>query len=85
MDECDLLGDRIAILAKGQLRVCGSSLFLKSRFGVGYHLVLSCEGEPRIVPSQALALVRRHVPEAAIEEEEFAPASAAAAGAQLRA
>jgi hypothetical protein len=29
MDEADILGDRIAILARGSLRVVGSSLFLK--------------------------------------------------------
>jgi ATP-binding cassette, subfamily A (ABC1), member 3 len=38
MDEADVLGDAIAIMAEGQLRCCGSSLFLKSRFGVGYQL-----------------------------------------------
>lgn len=38
MDEADLLGDRIAILSKGRLRCVGSSLFLKARFGIGYHL-----------------------------------------------
>lgn len=31
-DEADFLGDRIAIMADGQLRCCGSSLFLKSRY-----------------------------------------------------
>lgn len=31
-DEADLLGDRIAIMADGQLRCCGSSLFLKGRW-----------------------------------------------------
>ncbi len=36
MDEADLLGDRIAIMAEGQLRTAGSSMFLKTRFGVGY-------------------------------------------------
>ena len=41
MDEADILGDRIAIIAKGQLRCAGSSLFLKSRFGSGYYLVLT--------------------------------------------
>lgn len=41
MDEADILGDRIAILSKGKLRVCGSSLFLKSRFGLGYRLDIS--------------------------------------------
>ncbi len=32
MDEADLLGDRIAIMADGRLKCSGSSLFLKSRF-----------------------------------------------------
>jgi ABC-type multidrug transport system ATPase subunit len=41
MDEADLLGDRIAIMNKGKLRVLGSSLFLKSRFGIGYTLTIS--------------------------------------------
>jgi len=40
MDEADLLGDRIAIMADGGLRCCGSSLYLKNRFGVGYNLTL---------------------------------------------
>lgn len=31
-DEADLLGDRIAIMADGQLRASGSSLFLKNRW-----------------------------------------------------
>jgi ABC-type multidrug transport system ATPase subunit len=34
-------GDRIAIMNKGKLRVLGSSLFLKSRFGIGYTLTVS--------------------------------------------
>jgi len=40
MDEADLLGDRIAIMADGSLRCCGSSLFLKNKYGVGYNLTL---------------------------------------------
>ena len=39
-DEADLLGDRIGILVDGKLLCSGSSLFLKGRFGVGYHLNL---------------------------------------------
>ena len=35
-DEADLLGDRIAIMADGQLRCCGSSLFLKSRLAASF-------------------------------------------------
>ncbi len=39
-DEADILGDRIAIMAEGQLRCAGSSLFLKKTFGVGYQLTI---------------------------------------------
>jgi ATP-binding cassette subfamily A (ABC1) protein 3 len=40
MDEADYLGDRIGIMANGCLVTCGSSLFLKKRFGDGYELVV---------------------------------------------
>ncbi|KAJ8300982.1 hypothetical protein KUTeg_022501 [Tegillarca granosa] len=40
MDEADILGDRIAIISNGELKCCGSSLFLKNTFGEGYHLYL---------------------------------------------
>jgi ATP-binding cassette subfamily A (ABC1) protein 3 len=39
MDEADVLGDRIAILAAGQVQCCGSSLFLKKKYGM-------CNGKP---------------------------------------
>ncbi|KAL3876747.1 hypothetical protein ACJMK2_034544 [Sinanodonta woodiana] len=38
MDEADILADRKAIISKGKLRCCGSSLYLKKKFGIGYHL-----------------------------------------------
>ncbi|XP_075554666.1 phospholipid-transporting ATPase ABCA3-like [Dermacentor variabilis] len=38
MEEADVVGDRIAILAEGTIRCCGSSQFLKHRFGTGYHM-----------------------------------------------
>ncbi|XP_066512665.1 retinal-specific phospholipid-transporting ATPase ABCA4-like [Hoplias malabaricus] len=40
MDEADLLSDRVAIISKGQLHCCGSPLFLKNCFGVGFYLTL---------------------------------------------
>lgn len=40
MDEADCLGDRIAIMSEGVLKCCGSTLFLKSKYGAGYHLVM---------------------------------------------
>lgn len=41
MDEADILGDRICIMADGKIKCCGSSLFLKNRYGVGYNLVIA--------------------------------------------
>lgn len=38
MDEADLLGDRIAIISNGELKCCGSPLFLKNTYCEGYHL-----------------------------------------------
>ena len=35
MDEAEALGDRIGIMSKGELKVCGSPLFLKNRYGLG--------------------------------------------------
>lgn len=43
MDEADLLGDRIAIISEGHLRCLGSSVFLKARFGSGYHLTVELQ------------------------------------------
>lgn len=45
MDEADILGDRIGIMADGQLVCLGSSLFLKSRFGVGYNITMVKENK----------------------------------------
>ena len=41
MDEADILGDRICIMAEGKIKCCGSSLFLKNRYGVGYNLIIA--------------------------------------------
>jgi ATP-binding cassette, subfamily A (ABC1), member 3 len=40
MDEADVLGDRIAIMADGELKTVGTSFYLKKRFGMGYRLIL---------------------------------------------
>lgn len=45
MDEADLLGDRVAIMAGGELQCCGSSFFLKKRYGAGYRLIIEKEPE----------------------------------------
>lgn len=61
MDEADLLGDRIAIMAGGKLQCCGSSFFLKKRYGAGYLLVV-VKG-PRCDSLAVTALLRRHLPD----------------------
>ena len=40
MDEADYLGDRIGIMMDGQLVTCGSSVYLKNKFGLGYNLTI---------------------------------------------
>ncbi|GMP86829.1 hypothetical protein CsSME_00039457 [Camellia sinensis var. sinensis] len=68
MDEADVLGDRIAIMANGSLKCCGSSLFLKREYGVGYTLTLV-----KTAPSTSVAadIVYRHIPSATCVSEVF--------------
>lgn len=40
MEEADNLGDRIGIMSNGQMLCCGTSDFLKNKFGEGYNLVV---------------------------------------------
>nr|CAB3219611.1 ATP-binding cassette sub-family A member 3-like [Phallusia mammillata] len=65
MDEADLLGDRIAIMADGKLRCAGSSVFLKGKFGVGYHVVLTKSNNCDI--SKLNDFFKHHVPECFLE------------------
>ena len=61
MDEADILGDRICIMAEGNVQCCGSSLFLKNRFGAGYNLVLAKKADAR---SRSLDdFIRKKIPE----------------------
>ena len=48
MDEADELGDRICIMGEGKVQCCGSSLFLKNRFGVGYRLTLNKTNQTKV-------------------------------------
>ncbi|XP_045398584.1 phospholipid-transporting ATPase ABCA7 isoform X7 [Lemur catta] len=40
LDEAELLGDRVAVVAGGRLCCCGSPLFLRHHLGSGYYLTL---------------------------------------------
>jgi ATP-binding cassette subfamily A (ABC1) protein 3 len=45
MEEADALSDRIALMNHGQVKCCGSPLFLKDKFGSGYRLILTKNSE----------------------------------------
>lgn len=66
MDEAEVLGDRIAIMANGSLKCCGSSLFLKHQYGVGYTLTLV---KTAAGASLATDIVHRHIPSATVVSE----------------
>ena len=51
MEEADVLGDRIAIMSEGQVKCCGSPMFLKSNLGAGYTLTITKESQ---TPSEPL-------------------------------
>ena len=56
MEEADILGDRIGIMAKGRLRCLGNSVRLKSRFGEGYKVSVSCGDGMRPDSAECLGL-----------------------------
>jgi len=67
MDEAEQVGDRIAIMSKGELRCCGSALFLKKQFHTGYMLTLvKGAGFGRELVS---GVVSKHSPEYRIASE----------------
>ncbi|KAF5269887.1 hypothetical protein FQR65_LT05685 [Abscondita terminalis] len=59
MDEADLLGDRIAIMANGRLQCSGSSFFLKKKYGAGYHLILDKSAECEV--NKVTELFRKYI------------------------
>ena len=65
MDEADVLGDRIAIMADGDLKTVGSSFFLKKKFGVGYRLV--CVKAPGCNVDEVTNLLAKYIPEIEVE------------------
>ncbi|XP_076468754.1 phospholipid-transporting ATPase ABCA3-like [Babylonia areolata] len=65
MDEADLLGDRIAIMAEGVVQCCGTSMFLKKLYGAGYHLVL-VKGPDCKVPA-VTKVIQDTIPSALLE------------------
>ncbi|CAL8379474.1 unnamed protein product [Gadus morhua 'NCC'] len=64
MDEADILADRKAVISHGQLKCVGSSLYLKTKWGVGYHLRMSLGDGCKTESIQEV--VQQHVPTATL-------------------
>ncbi|KNA24419.1 hypothetical protein SOVF_016010 [Spinacia oleracea] len=65
MEEADILGDRLGIMAKGRLRCIGTSIRLKTRFGTGFSANLSLKNDNSAENSAHKETVKeffRHVP-----------------------
>ena len=58
MDEADILGDRIAIMSSGQIKCCGSSLYLKRLYGVGYTFTVSLQSGVNIEDEKEKAEIK---------------------------
>ncbi|KAI4463143.1 atp-binding cassette transporter subfamily a abca [Holotrichia oblita] len=67
MNEADVLGDRIAILANGRLQCYGSSYFLKKRYGSGYRLVIVKDSQCKA--EQITAFLQGYIPQLKIETD----------------
>ena len=67
MEEADVLGDRIAIMADGKVKCCGSPMFLKSNLGTGYTLTITKESDTS--SGKILKLVQKHIKNANIKNE----------------
>ncbi|KAM4843381.1 ATP-binding cassette sub-family A member 6 isoform 2-T3 [Thomomys bottae] len=67
VDEADILADRKVIMSHGKLKCAGSSVFLKRKWGIGYHLSLHrneiCD------PEKITSFINHHIPEAKLKTE----------------
>ncbi|XP_055994781.1 phospholipid-transporting ATPase ABCA3-like [Sorex fumeus] len=65
MDEADVLGDRIAIMIEGSLKCCGSPIFLKNAYGIGYHIIMVKESHCNV--EEIFKLIDYYIPTATLE------------------
>ncbi|KAG9301727.1 hypothetical protein G9A89_002959 [Geosiphon pyriformis] len=68
MEEADILGDRIGVIAHGQLRALGTSIHLKNRFNTGYRvlLVTNPQNSPLIKN-----LIKNLIPSAVLKDDSW--------------
>ncbi|XP_053367229.1 ATP-binding cassette sub-family A member 5 [Clarias gariepinus] len=70
MDEADILADRKAVISQGLLKCVGSSLYLKTKCGVGYHLRMSVTETCEV--DSLTSLVKQHVSKAELSRQQEA-------------
>ena len=69
MDEADVLGDRIAIIARGKLRCYGSSLYLRRNFSCGHLLILIRQPDDSSDCGVITQLIQSYVPSAELVDD----------------
>uniref|UniRef100_T1IGZ9 ABC transporter domain-containing protein n=1 Tax=Strigamia maritima TaxID=126957 RepID=T1IGZ9_STRMM len=67
MDEADILGDRVAIMVSGQVKCCGSPLFLKKFYGSGFHIVVLIT--PVCVVQELTRIIKNSVPKSKLTRQ----------------
>lgn len=65
MDEADYLGDRIGIMGEGKMICCGSSIFLKNKFGVGYTITFT-KHDSAAASQPIISLIQKYSPNAKV-------------------
>ncbi|KAF8934037.1 ATP-binding cassette sub- A member 1 [Podila verticillata] len=66
MEEADILGDRICVMAHGRLRAIGNSIHLKNKFGAGYRISIMTDPS---TTEQVKAIVESKVPGAILKDD----------------
>jgi ABC-type multidrug transport system ATPase subunit len=66
MEEADVLGDRVCVMAKGRLRAIDNSIALKNKFGAGYRVSVVTTTQNA---SKVKDMVKSIIPEAVLEDD----------------
>ena len=66
MEEADILGDEIAVMADGEFKAFGTSIALKNQHGAGYRISLVIREKDVLVVK---AFVQKHLPEGILEDD----------------
>ena len=60
MDEAEFLADRVAVISKGVLKICGTTSFLKRSYGQCYYLEVEQTDQQAPGTDELLQLLSRY-------------------------